>query len=355
MTQTVIVDEYRVPDTITPGLDAPDQAPAFTAWLNTVPSGPGPLYRADGSIFPARFKNRVIIDKPYRLDTTLRPNGKGELEFAFRDDGSWNRVAWPMLTPQTVWNHCSFIDFLNPVINGSKLDGYTWQAKRESEHAMAFESCVGMYVKDARFSQVWGDDFWIGKHAGDPKWSSNIVIEGAVCRETGRDPVAITAAKNVTIRNCSFGPGRTCLDMEPNGASGGVADVLMEDCTFTGPYLLKFFSAVGGSTEGVVERVSILNNTGVNLALQAAVGGGERRADFTVVGNTGDRSIGNSVGVGDNRGCLMWFNGVQGEVVVTDNRNPVNKNRNMRIARFNDCPDVTYERNWPDQATEVIA
>jgi hypothetical protein len=245
--------------------------------------------------------------------------------------------------PHFVLNHCNYMELNNVWIVGTKPDGAGYNASLEAQHAFQFESSTNINVQSPRSEQIWGDHLYFGKHTGDTKWSDQITVDGGVFGESGRDPMAMSAASNITVQNSSFGACRTCIDLEPNGSAGGVSDVLVNSCDF-GPHQLNFLAALSSSTVGVVERVTVraCSVTGGNI--QVTVAGGERRADFWFTGNTGDVALGNP------RGAVMWFDGVGGTITVAGNRNAVQMGRTppMRIARFPNCPGpIVYFGNWP--------
>jgi hypothetical protein len=344
---TVIDLEFTIPETDVPsGLGVPDQSAALMAWINTnVPNGRGPVRDDSGNVMHddagevVRAKNRIIFNEMYRVDEEFRMVGRTDLVFDFEGGGGGFARGTDMPgVKHTAWNHCAYIDLVWPFVHGLKPVGAGYDAAREHEAAFWFESCVAVNINGAESTGVWGDHFYLGKHSGDPKWCDRIMITNSLCGESGRDPLAVTAAGHVTLSGGSFGRCRTCVDLEPNGASGGVSDVLVENVDF-GAHSGNFFAAMGGNwTEGTVDRVAIVDNTVRGGTLTSVVSGGLRRSDFTVNGNTATQ------GTGNGKGAVIQMRGVTGQKVVTGNKCPLQPNRTppMRMARF-----------WSKDGTEI--
>ncbi|HEX2384239.1 MAG TPA: hypothetical protein VHI95_16465 [Acidimicrobiales bacterium] len=354
-TWLVVDGQWTIPADIPTGLEVPDQTAALLEFIATVPDGPGPVRDATGAFLRdaegniIRAKNEIVIPAVYRVDQMFRLIGRTDLSLRFtslgQKTGKFVRVTPDddRGAPHLVLNHCNFMYLHRPWIVGTKPAGFGYDATREAQHALQFESSTYIDVYLPRTKKIWGDHLYFGKHSGETMWSDHITVDGGVFGESGRDPMAMTAASNIVVRNSSFGACRTCIDLEPNGSTGGVTGVLVDSCQF-GAHRLNFLAALSGSTVGVVEQVTVngCSVTGGNIAVTVA--GGERRANFTFTANTGDVALGNP------RGAVMWFDGVQGAITVTGNRNPVQMGRTppMRIARFPNCPGpITYEGNWP--------
>jgi hypothetical protein len=333
------------PPDIPTGLDT-DATDQLNAWAATIPNGPGALNNLDGQPIPD-IRGVTLIDltgHTYRVDGTLTLLGL--LNVAIRGL-TITRVTWPALTPQLAIDHCTNLILDHPNITGTKTEGFTYQAKRETETAYRLLGSGPVVLNQPRAQNIWGDHLYLGKTNRNPRKTSDVTVTGGTFGDCGRDPIAATACTNVTVTNCTFGNGRTCIDMEPNGAAGGVNGLTVTDCTFAGQYQLMFAASVSGSTVGTVENITIARNTAPQHHLQTMIGGGERRANLTITDNTG------TISVGRPSGAVMNFTGCTGNLTVTGNTNPVNPNRNMRMARFVDCDQavIDYHDNQPADLT----
>jgi hypothetical protein len=351
----VIDSQRKIPSSIPTGLNAPDQTQALLNFFATVPDGPGvvldstgaPVLDPNGNV--VRAQNQILISHVYRVDQMFRLIGRKDLALTFTSSrtqtGKFVRVTPDpdRGAPHLVLNHCNFMEVNNPWIVGTKPAGATYDPNLEAQHAYQFESSTNISLQSPRSEQIWGDHLNFGMHAGDTKWSDQITVDGGVFGESGRDPIVLSAASNITVSNSSFGPCRTCIDLEPNGSAGGASDLLVDTCQF-GPHRLNFLASYSPSTVGVVQRVTVkaCKVTGGNIAVTVA--GGQLRSDFKFTGNTGDTGLGNP------RGAVMWFDGVQGTVTVAGNQNSLQPGRTppMRMARFPNCPGpIVYFGNSP--------
>jgi hypothetical protein len=325
-----------------------DQTDALNDWIRDVPDGPGPVNDIHGNPIPDLRAVTVIQapTAPIRCDGTLNLTGRQHL--AIRNL-TIQSVAWPRLTPHLLLDHCNHIHLHQPTIIGTKPADLGYNAKRETETAYRLAGSQNVTLNAPSSQAVWGDHLYFGKTNRNPAWTQNVTVIDGTFGDSGRDPIAATAARNITIARCTFGNGRTCIDLEPNGAQGGVDQFTVTDCIFDGTYTGIFLASASPSDVGTVENVTVTGNTVTSQDLQTMIVGGSRRANFTLTDNTGTRSVGRG------SGAIMNFDGVTGTITVTGNTNPVNPNRNMRMARFPNCAEagatINYHDNQPADLT----
>jgi hypothetical protein len=343
-----------VPDTIPTGLDT-DATDQLNAWLNNIPDGPGEMRDIYGTTIP-NIRAATIVElnaNPYRVDGTLNLVGLADLvirglnitRIAQAGGGTYKTK------PHIIFNHCTFLTLIDPVVTGPNTT-YTYQAQRETETAYRFLGAAGCELIRPRATGIWGDHLYFGRTNQSPVRARSILVVDGIFGHSARDPIAAASAENVTIRNCTFEGGRTCIDAEPNGAQGGVYGLTVDGCTF-GTHTGIFLASVGGSTIGIVDGVTI-NNCSTAGDLQILVGGGERRANFTITDNTGAKQYGAA------RACVMKLTGTTGTTTVTGNTNPMDANKHMHMARFYTHegielapgPDngIIYSDNHPDDS-----
>jgi hypothetical protein len=333
------------PPDIPTGLDV-DQTDNLNTWAETIPDGPGQLADIYGNPIP-NLRGVTVINltgRNYRADGTLTLLGHQDTAII-----GLNITRLAGTGPQLVVDHCTHLTLDLADITGTKPQGARYNAAHENETAFRLLGSTRTTITRPQTRNIWGDHIYLGKTNRHWRKTSDTTITDGIFGESGRDPIAATAANNTTITNCVFSNGRTCIDLEPNGTAGGVNGITVTDCTFNGTYQLMFLASVSSSTVGIVENVHIEHNHVPNGHLQTMISGGERRANITILDNEG------TVSVGRPSGAVLNFNQCSGNITVTGNRNPINHGRTppMRIARFtnSDTATITYQDNWPDDDT----
>jgi hypothetical protein len=86
------------------------------------------------------------------------------------------------------------------------------QPQLEAQHGFEIaDHSTGISLVNVRVDDVYGDAVYIG---GD---SSDVAIQGGAFSFTGRQGIAVTAARRVTLEGFTLqNAGRYCIDLEPN-------------------------------------------------------------------------------------------------------------------------------------------
>jgi hypothetical protein len=167
------------------------------------------------------------------------------------------------------------------------LEERAYVAELEAQHA------IGLYgVRDVELDRVnlhdtYGDFVYLARRDGDQGWSQGVWIHDSTFARSGRQGIAVVAARDVVIEHNRFTDvRRATIDLEPNGPSWGANNIHVID-NQVGPGRLLFVAAAGiGPVDGVV----IARNTLQGRALYVWVDPpeGSRRQRFWVVDNTTD-------------------------------------------------------------------
>ena len=182
---------------------------------------PAPSGRDDTAALNAFFVSApngscvAFVRATYRLSGTLAISGKSGLDV--RGNGA-------VLAAQTQADrnrrHLVIAKSSNIAVNDLQVVGANQQhlrsqAQLEAQHGV---------------DEVYGDAIYIG---GD---STNILVQGGAFSHTGRQGLAVTAAKGVTLDGFSVqNAGRYCIDLEPNVPRVAVEQVTIRNTSATCP------------------------------------------------------------------------------------------------------------------------
>jgi hypothetical protein len=209
----------------------------------------------------------------------------------------------------------------------------SYRAGCEYQAGVTLLHATNVEISDVLISNVWGDCLFVDQ-AGSA-WSDGVWFHDSTCQLNGRQGVAITAGKHVTVERVAFDRlSRHVLDIEPYVASGGGTDIIFRDNTVTNYGTSRVnvntwyvFSAY--STQGsVIRDVTVTANTvtGGTLSSQVNV---NRSQNIAFTNNTSSMSA---------TGPVLVFVDVDG-LTVTGNRQPLPSGS---LASFSGCTSVTY-------------
>jgi hypothetical protein len=202
----------------------------------------------------------------------------------------------------------------------------------EAQHGISLDGVtdvelVGVYVHD-----TYGDLVYVGMHPDDSRWSQGVWVHDSVFARSGRQGIAVVAARDVVIEhNVLTDMRRATIDLEPSAASWGAENIhILENDVGPGRLL---FVAAGGN--GPVNWVVVARNTlqGRGLSVHVVPPEGARRQRFWVVDNTSDL-----VAVKQ----PLQFTRTDG-VVVHGNRQPVDER--YALVESTDSCDVAITEN----------
>lgn len=211
-----------------------------------------------------------------------------------------------------------------------------YDAAREHQHGFDIRSSQGIELIRVTVLNTYGDLVYLGPRE-DGSWTSDVVIRNSTLVGSGRQGIALTAARNVTIEdNVVSGTGRSTFDLEPGGGRFGVEDVRIRRNS-VGPGRLLFVAAAG---RGPVNDVLVEGNTvrGRPLSVHLAAGDGTLRRNWRILGNRTDDVSGNP------HRALMTFHRVR-DVLVRGNYQRFDPRRLMHGARISDSCNVVVSGN----------
>ncbi len=271
----------------------------------------------------------------YRLEGTLVLEERHNL----RIEGNGARI---FATPVAVRSHSQLriVGGSDVAVRNLEIEGANPHAGRERGYVAAFEAQHGISlegVTDVELDRVhihdtYGDHVYVSRHEEDRRWSERVWIHDSTFERTGRQGIAVVAARDVVIeRNTMTDMARATIDLEPTTASWGADNVHIIDNEI-GPGRLLFVAAGGG---GPVNRVVIARNTlrGRDLSFRVVPPEGQRRQRFWVVDNTSDTPISEPP---------VEFTRVDG-AIVHGNRQPISGPE--ALVKVHDSCDVAVTNN----------
>ncbi|MGZ8502050.1 MAG: right-handed parallel beta-helix repeat-containing protein [Candidatus Limnocylindrales bacterium] len=303
-------NNYPVPASID-ATGATDVTTPLKAFVNSVPDGSTITFKATGVY---RLDTALQFSRHHRL--TL--DGNGATLKAGGGTSEVNSLIW--VGSYGGANTDITIRDFNLVGNSSAPGVY--QGGREGAHGIIVHGSSDVDVSGITVSGVWGDCFYVGGRA------DTVSFHDSTCKSNGRNGVTITSGRNVTIQRVAFDKsGYVTLDIEPNLASEGAANVTFVDNT-AGTFTDSFFSALG-AIGSHIDGVTIGRNTVTGKAMVIHVYLTTRRTNIVVTDNISRVAA---------AGPVMRFAHVDG-LTVTGNVQPLSSGS---LASIVDCTGVTY-------------
>jgi Right handed beta helix region len=166
------------------------------------------------------------------------------------------------------------------------LEERAYVAELEAQHAIDLLGVSDVELDRVNLHDTYGDFVYLGRR-DDQRWSQRVWIHDSTFARSGRQGIAVVAARDVVIEHNRFTDmRRATIDLEPNGPSWGANNIHVIDNRI-GPGRLLFVAAAGS---GPVDSIVIARNTLQGRALYVWVDPpeGSRRQRFWVVDNTTD-------------------------------------------------------------------
>jgi hypothetical protein len=230
-------------------------------------------------------------DARYRIEGTVAIAGKrnitvegnGALTFV-TEQGRPNRSHWLVRNSDDIV--IRNLTVRGPHASGG-IAGDAYVPELEAQHGIRVEGVSGLELDHVEVTDVYGDFVYLGRDQDTRDWTEHVSIHDGVFARNGRQGIAITAARHVTIeRNEISETRRSTIDLEPNVASAGAEDIVIRDNEIGAGRLL--FVAIGKS-KGSIDDITIDGNT-LHRPLSILVEGteGRRPSDITVTDNRSD-------------------------------------------------------------------
>lgn len=320
---------YHVPDHID-ATGAKDVTALVNEFIATVP---------DNSII------QFAEDGRYRIDETVRVRDRHGLIFQngffFTDVKSFPDWGYHRNRARSHWSIEGGSDIVirdmtirGPHPNGG-TDASAYVMDLEAQHGINIWSTKHVLIENNVITDVYGDFLYIGSQHGG--WALDVIIRGNTLERNGRQGIAITGGDEILIEdNHIQDVRRSVFDLEANGNTGGATNVTIRG-NYVGAKRLTWL-ANGGSGSNI-RNILIESNTSstpMNIAVHTPEG--HRRGPYKIINNVSTK------GYGTPNAALMTFRRVDG-VEVWGNVHPLQRNRNMHVARLDDVTDIDIRDN----------
>ena len=272
---------------------------ALQAWIDASPDGAtlcfqrGAVYRSDGILKLDRRRNLTFL-------------GQGATLFATETTTNNRRNWW--LTGSTG------ITFQDLTVKGANPEPGTFDDDRQHEHGFWIDGGGDIEIADVRLIDQYGDGIYLSDREASLDWTDGVRIHDVTITGSGRNCIAIVAARNVTVERVTLsGCGLHAFDIEPNAGDQGADRVVWRDSTVRAPieeYVFASNGKAGTMTNIRVERVKAFGKA-FRTTVQAQAG--YRFANIAIVGNSSDTAA---------RGPVMVFRSIDG-LTVTGNDQPL--------------------------------
>lgn len=286
-----------------PAATGSNQTAVLQAWIDASPDGStlcfqrGDVYRSDGILKLDRRQNLTFL-------------GQGATIVAI-EATTENRRNWWL-------SESTGITFQDLTVKGANPEAGTFDETHQFEHGFWIDGGGDIEIADVRLIDQYGDGIYLGNRGGSLDWTDGIRIHDVTITGSGRNCIAIVAARNVTVERVTLsGCGLHAFDIEPYNGDQGADRIVWRDSTVRAPieeYVFASNGKAGTMTNIRVEHVAAL---GKAFRTTVRAGAGYRFANVAIVGNTSDTAA---------SGPVMLFRGIDG-LSVTGNDQPLTDGR----------------------------
>jgi len=221
------------------------------------------------------------------------------------------------------------------------LDDRGYVPELEGQHGISLEGVTDVQLDRVHIHDTYGDHVYVSRHPKNRRWSEGIWIHDSIFERSGRQGIAVVAARDVVIERNTFADmRRATVDLEPNGQGWGAENIHILDNTI-GKGRLLFVAAGGG---GPVNQVVIARNElrGRPMNFWVIPPENQRRQRFWIVDNASDTPAATAP---------LRFTRADG-VMVHGNRQPI-RGAGQALANATDSCDVAVMAN--DTAPGTLA
>lgn len=280
----------------------------LSSWLATVPDfstitfQSGACYRIDAT-FTIRERTGLTFDGNGATFRTVT----GGLEFA----QPRTRSHWKLL-------QVTDLIVRNLTVQGPNAAGSEVPAL-EAQHGFEIDGGLRVTISNVTVRDVYGDGVNVARSFGTksdpvpPRDSEDVLVANSSFERIGRQGFSVTSARRVTLQgNTLSGVQRSALDIEPNGASNVIEDIVFDSNSASGYDL--YLVAAGGACASTFRNITISGNTAVGAGPRVGKIGCNHRENLLIEGNTIDVPPGAA-----NQGVLVVkFSGVvvRGNVIT---------------------------------------
>jgi Right handed beta helix region len=329
---------YAVPRSIASDCSTDVTAP-LAKWVASVPDnstltlGKGACYQVEGSLVISSRRSLLLDGN----GSTLQAKTTGtRTRIHFGIDNSENIIVRD-LTVKGANAHA-----------GATPSAYN--AKLEAQHAFNLGGVRHVLLENVRASDVYGDFVYISSsRRGQP--SEHVAIVHSQFSRNGRQGIAVTSARDVTIRGNDIAEvARSMFDLEPNSTRDVVRDVHIEQNT-TGAALNFWIASKGAGNQ--IGGVDVRDNT-----MRSATGGlvfvfggtGGARGPFTFAGN--DLRV--TGAVTDEGAVGAFFFAHTDTVDIRNNQIALPRGRGMPAVELRSCNHVVVDGNRVKNGSRLV-
>jgi hypothetical protein len=284
---------------VAPAATGSDQTSALQAFINAAPNGStlclqaGATYRSEGTIGIENRKNLTI-------------DGRGATIYT-ASISTKNRANWRLVSS-------SGIVIKALTIKGANGSPGVFNAAHQQDHGIRIDGGSGVEIANVRLINQQGDGIYLGNRDGLVPWVDGVHIHDVAISGSGRNCIAITAARNVTVEAAALATcGYHAFDIEPNNGSEGADRVLWRNSTVAAPIFDYVFASNGKAGKMTNIRVENVRAFGKEFRTTVQAQSGYRFANVAIVNNSSDKTV---------KGPVMWFKAIDG-LTVTGNRQPL--------------------------------
>ena len=311
---------------------ARDVAPELNAFFRDLPDGATVEFPANGT-----FRIETPVTLQDKVGVTVDGNGSRTITTT---RGDRTRQHWRLVRGSGIVIRDLTVKGANPNAGTSEA---AYVASLEAQHGFNIAGTHGVILDHVTVTDVYGDFVYLGTDAKTKTWSEDVTVTQSNFNRNGRQGIALTGARRVLIDgNTIENTRRATFDLEPNGGSTGVEDVVISNNRI-GSGRLNFLSSQGS---GPVNKVTVRGNQLRGRAMNSAIGvGRERRHGWTISDNVADTPYGSP------GGAVIVLRSLDG-VAVTGNTQPLQRGRSMAgVAMAGVCGAVIAQNSFTESVT----
>jgi hypothetical protein len=320
-----------------------DVTVALTKWITSVPDnstlrlGERACYRVDGS-FTIANREALLVDGN---GATIKATTKG------------SRVRY----------HVGIADSENIIIRDLIVRGANPRAgatraaydpELEAQHGFSLGGVRHVLLDNVQAYDVYGDFVYVsgGRGPNRARPSDNVAVVRSRFARSGRQGIAVTNGRNVTVENNDISDvARSLFDLEPNVERNTVRAVRIEGNT-TGAAVNFWIAAKGAGNQmgDVVVRGNTMRAPTGGLVF---VFGGEQqeaRGPFTFEGN----KLRITGAVTDEGAVGAFFFAHTDTIEIRDNQLDLPRGRDMPVVELRSCRNVVVEGNRVENEGRLV-
>jgi Right handed beta helix region len=334
---------YPAPRSIASDCSA-DVTAALTKWITSVPDnstlrlGERACYRVDGSFTIANRETLLVDGNGATIKATTK--------------GSRIRVHIGIADSENIIVRNLTVRGANPRA-GATPDAY--DPELEAQHGFSLGSVRHVLLDKVQAYDVYGDFVYVSSTGRGPNRdqpSDNVAVVRSRFARNGRQGIAITNGRNVTVENNDISDvARSLFDLEPNVERNSVRAVRIEGNT-TGAAVNFWIAAKGAGNQmgDIVVRGNTMRAPTGGLVFVFGGDRGGARGPFTFEGN----KLRITGAVTDEEAVGAFFFAHTDRIEIRDNQLDLPRGRDMPVAELRSCRHVVVEGNRVENEGRLV-